>query len=1156
MPDGSLKKIGMALLTWLLPVVASFYFSYLSVLSPKKELNQIITGLKALTNDEEMPLKASEKDMWNPMVIELPDNRLTDTTLIKTRINFQLVFQHKQGFFDAPQGIFYFKYQYQKPVHRVFIQKIQSYYPISNQYFRDEVHPALLSAFEPRLNLKKGPHVLNFNGQSIYVKFNREINPQYSLTAWCLWSISILLLLFVTHITNLREFHRGLCYALVSILWFVMYFRWLPASFYDHILFDSGNFFIPGNVFVRHHGDVLALVIFILGLSVSKSFFSASKQNVIKTIRIILNCGLYFLSLWLFNIFSEHNESLIQPDKFSEFDAVSALLVFLLWSCQVITLKNSILSLNHSHKTIQILFMVLMIGIHIFIWSCWGIQIHISIVLTILLLIFLLQAFYHHVGPWILYLSVFSFISMMDAAMIVPHNHLKSKKLMEEFARQKLNERDEAFEGEFSDIPQRLSQEKSIQNLIELAPQEELTELLRKNIFYGYFRKYEIHFSLFDSNCLPEWKTEFIFLRNLDALKELMATRSEPTISGHLRLVSWPDGNKYYLSLLPIKNKTLACLFIPLPVGESGTLLDLFSDMGTSGLLKKASAEFALYRNGIMIENSGLSELPYVLNQNTYDFSEDFVVMSDPKSHQKIIFRLPSNRFLQYFKIFLMLLIIHGIAWSIIFILLQAITERKGIQALKFREKLLLFFISALSMIMAIIFVFISQSIRKDFREQSANHLKEKFRTFKKTVSELFRESDDLNTIKDPLDFQMKKMSFESGTDVVFYDSTGVQMLTTIEKLNDFGVRLPVLWKNITQELKKGSIVIREEWAGNMNYLCLYGPAFVNKNILAGYFALPYFPSRSEVLKRQDGLINNVVNLLIILIPVAIILSMFLSSYIVRPLQILTSRLGSKKALWENDPLQWNSQDEIGTLVDAYNRMLEQLKENISKLSEQERESAWREMARQIAHEIKNPLTPIRLNIQHLMYLHKKSPVQFEEKFENSAEAILQQIDALNAIANEFGNFAKISKEPFEFFSLSDCIASVLELYRSAPGITIQSEVSTDIRVFGNKNQIFSVLNNLFENSREALQSSSDGKIWITFEQKENKLFVKVKDNGPGIPSDIRPKLFTPYFTTKTSGTGLGLAIAKRIMQHHGGDLYLEDNNEPGACFVLVFPVT
>jgi len=236
--------------------------------------------------------------------------------------------------------------------------------------------------------------------------------------------------------------------------------------------------------------------------------------------------------------------------------------------------------------------------------------------------------------------------------------------------------------------------------------------------------------------------------------------------------------------------------------------------------------------------------------------------------------------------------------------------------------------------------------------------------------------------------------------------------------------------------------------------------------------------------------------------------------------------------------------------------MIDQLESSAQKLAESEREGAWHEMAKQIAHEIKNPLTPIKLNIQLLHKAwHMKDP-DFESRLNNISHSIIEQIEALSETANSFSNFAKISDGKPEEVELNSVLQNTIILFGQEQNIEIHAHVPDEkIYIFADKEKIVRVCNNLIKNAIQAIPQNKKGIITITLEASHNNTIrIIFEDNGKGISDEIRPKLFTPNFTTKTKGSGLGLAICKKIVEQMNGTIWFESELEKGTKFFIEIP--
>lgn len=294
-----------------------------------------------------------------------------------------------------------------------------------------------------------------------------------------------------------------------------------------------------------------------------------------------------------------------------------------------------------------------------------------------------------------------------------------------------------------------------------------------------------------------------------------------------------------------------------------------------------------------------------------------------------------------------------------------------------------------------------------------------------------------------------------------------------------------------------------------------------------------------------------------LLLSIAIIMAIFITNSITRPITSIGEKL-SQLSLEENQPLEWHSQDEIGRLVAIYNQMIEQLAEQARQLKKSEREEAWREMAKQVAHEIKNPLTPMKLNVQYLMRARaQQDPGQLDGLLKRISNTLIEQIDSLSRIATEFSNFAKMPKAQLTTFSLNQLLSSIYNLYKDQQHERLSVDLQmpeTEALVQADKEQLMRVMTNLIRNGIQAIPEDRQGCIQIKMVSNERTALVSVRDNGSGIPEKLRKKVFVPNFTTKSSGTGLGLAISKNIIDSVNGNIYFETEEGKGTVFYIELP--
>ncbi|MNY21061.1 Sporulation kinase D [compost metagenome] len=238
--------------------------------------------------------------------------------------------------------------------------------------------------------------------------------------------------------------------------------------------------------------------------------------------------------------------------------------------------------------------------------------------------------------------------------------------------------------------------------------------------------------------------------------------------------------------------------------------------------------------------------------------------------------------------------------------------------------------------------------------------------------------------------------------------------------------------------------------------------------------------------------------------------------------------------------------------------MIAALEESAVKLARSERESAWREMAKQVAHEIKNPLTPLKLGVQLLEKSWKEKDVNFEKKFERFNKSFIEQIDSLSTIASEFSNFAKMPDTKLEKLRLLPIVEQARNIFTNTEDaeITIFNNTTVDVFVLGDKDQLLRTFNNLLKNGIEAGAVNGKCIIKIQVFNDESHVFIEVQDNGNGIDPLLQDKIFVPNFTTKSSGTGLGLAFVKQAVENAGGSVDFRSVSAKGTTFYLSFPLS
>ena len=448
---------------------------------------------------------------------------------------------------------------------------------------------------------------------------------------------------------------------------------------------------------------------------------------------------------------------------------------------------------------------------------------------------------------------------------------------------------------------------------------------------------------------------------------------------------------------------------------------------------------------------------------------------------------------------------------------------------------------------------------RSEAQDYHAGRLERKARSVDETVIYEMEKNQALDSFYLP---DIKALSQIHSLDVNLYDFDGEIINSSQPEIitkNLLSRRMdPVAYHGIYNLQKK--LEYRKEKIGNLNYSAAYMPVMRNDKIVA-FIGLPYYSEVENSRKDIGAFMGRLLNVYVVIFIIAGIVTFVLTGQITNPLDKLSKQMQNVTLGQHNEPLEWGTEDEIGVLIAEYNKMLKELEKSANLLARSEREGAWREMAKQVAHEIKNPLTPMKLQIQFLQRAYKSRPEDIGPLLKRTAYTMIEQIDGLTRIASDFSNFAKMPTANNEYLQLNTIVKSVYQLFSKEEDVKLKINLTeAQCSIFADKDQIIRVLNNVIKNAIQAITLTTDydgnGQVDIQLERKGDVAIVSIKDNGSGISEDKRDKVFVPNFTTKSSGTGLGLAMSKNIVETTGGRIYFETEVGVGTTFFVEIPIT
>jgi two-component system nitrogen regulation sensor histidine kinase NtrY len=697
---------------------------------------------------------------------------------------------------------------------------------------------------------------------------------------------------------------------------------------------------------------------------------------------------------------------------------------------------------------------------------------------------------------------------------------------------------------------------------------EEVTKHLQQFYFSGYLTKFDITPILYDKNGIPF----DLHSGSLGEFEHEIETQSKPTFSDKLFFMVNESGILTYLAELPVKDykdttqqaATLVLRFKARVMEPADGFPELLVSNKIEGPEEGAEYSFARYKNNSLIYvvgNFPYSFSPSLFNQSKSDFTfitnQNFEhLVYRPSAESLIVVSKPvasSFAWISQFSYMLFFFSTLFFASRLIILLVQDKVHYPVSLKQRIRSSILGLVLLSFVLIAAGTIYYISHKYNEDLDNNILSRLNSLWFSLSDLKIDSLPSSD-----KERLQPILGDLSNNLNLDYNLYDESGNLFYSSQPKIFEKGLISSRMNPEALFEMKESERTqfVQPENIGKLSFIAGYSPLTDRSGNIAGYVNLPFLERQNELNKEISGFLSALITIYMLLLALAVVIALFISSRITKPLLLIQEKLGNIALGQNNESIEWDRKDEIGELVREYNRMIGELAVSAEKLSRSERESAWREMAKQVAHEIKNPLTPMKLHLQHLQRsLSDRPEEELRAAIDRTSKILIEQIDTLNRIASEFSNFATMPRSQNEVLNLGDVISSAKNLFTATPGITITfHNDDLERKVFSDRQQIIRAFSNLIKNAIQAIPEDREGKIDIEIGTKNNFHVVSISDNGTGIAEEQRSKIFTPSFTTKTSGTGLGLAIVKNSMEQIGGRVWFETKEGAGTTFFVELP--
>jgi two-component system nitrogen regulation sensor histidine kinase NtrY len=771
--------------------------------------------------------------------------------------------------------------------------------------------------------------------------------------------------------------------------------------------------------------------------------------------------------------------------------------------------------------------------------------------------------------------------SMVSALYMQYYNSQKENEQRELVARKLTDQRDRITEYLFSDIQERIFHDAFIRNyfLTPFISTEEVRKRIRTLYFGGYFSKYDLTIYIINKEGQPLQEVDNDFYELEDPNAEL----SPP--SEYLFFIPKEGGSYLYSGNLPIhyQNKFIGTIVLKLsPKTYSKT--NLYPELLLEENIKPTEDGdvygYGIYVNDMLTRKEGI--YPYNSQFNFKAGKDEYTRVNEGNlvhliynagDNKKVVITSKRGNWLEPTTLFSYLFcfyLIFAFLALILRMIVRLIEEKKPLPdlfSLTFKDKIQYamifilvtsFFIIGLVTIIHFTSQYDDNHIERLVSKQVSILANIEYELRGDDASFLSRRENGAINEDGSRNLDLTILSDVHSMDVNLYDLQGNIINTSQPDIYEKGLISEKMnaeaYKNLVVERK--SQYINNEVIGTLRYLSIYVPVQNLDGRLVAYLNLPYFAKEKELREELASYLVALINVYVFLLVMGGFIAYILSNSITASLSIISEKLKFIQLGRKNEPIEWKGRDEIGTLVNEYNKMIHELEQSAERLARSERESAWREMAKQVAHEIKNPLTPMKLAIQHLQRALAENRPGATELARKMSVTLIEQIDSLNHIASEFSSFAKMPAVQNEVFDLGEVVHSVADLFNEeADSAVTYKGPNLPVWVYSDKNQVLRAFNNLVKNATQAIPEGRKGKIKMVLEVKNNFATVTVIDNGSGIPVDVRQKVFVPNFTTKGSGTGLGLALTRQIVESAGGEIWFESVLEEGTTFFVKLPL-
>lgn len=1103
-------------------------------------------------------------------------------------------FDHDNHLLILPNGIYFAEKRQIGPYELIGLVHIKNHFSYENQYLKN--------SYVPPFNLPSEFKILTTPGNGTYDIYDRNLDYLFSvqptgtkvLSKLQLYSTAFLFLMgFVFLLLSVYQQlsstrHENFAVRMLLLLVVLLTVYWLHIIFnlpviLNHFTIFTAQYFAQSE-WLPSLGDfyLLTALIFFWSFIFSREFPQPQSLSRKMLVPAFVFVALFYLlaGTMITSLIINSNISfkLFRIIDINQYSIASYLAIaMLLFSVFIIHLK---IIENTSHLIQKkVFFRTHLLLVPLSILICIFFPSNGVFMLTLFLAVNLLQCLIvkmqisrFSLSYSILFISLFSVISLLVVYSTIKKRDLQIQKV---YAINLSSEQDPVAEVNLARIEKQINTDSIIPKLLS-PPYVDLENYLTRTYFSGYFRKYDIQFTFCSGTdsllikpennhvpCFPFFDyliqesgiklqgcNYFYFMNNLNGRVSYLGEVHYPVLDA-------PGGVSVYIE---IDSKVIS---------EGIGFPELLMDRSVIKPQRYKYLSYAKYYDDELVDRGGDYTYNYYLQAyNLKDPGAEFqlirrdgydhlVYSSGDKMH--IIVSNKSLRFTDYLISFPYIFVFY-----FVFVLSLTLIGNPNYRKLIIPRDLRFRIQFAIIAIVLISLLFVASGTIyyniQEYRDRHQSDLREKMKSISEEIkSRLLYVNYITPDLQEWLYSELYKLSNTFRTDINIYDLKGNLLATSRPEIFARGVIAPKMNSDALYQLSEKYQLnyFHPENNGSLTYLSSYEPILNSRGNYLGYLNLPYFARQDDLRQGISTFIVAFINLYLFLFLASVIVAVLLSNRITQPLTLIREKLRGIQLGKKSEQINYQAEDEIGALVHEYNHKVEELAESAERLARSERESAWREMAKQVAHEIKNPLTPMKLNIQYLQRAKAEGGEHYDDFFNRVTKNLIEQIDTLSGIATEFSNFAQIPGVKNEVFNLIEILQNTVSLFESNKNLQIRLETG-DVKkanVFADKEQISRAFLNLVKNGIQSIPAKREGKIILTVTKNQGWVQTAISDNGSGISAEAREHLFEPNFTTKTSGMGLGLSIVHNIIQGAGGKIRYETAEKTGTTFFVLFPI-